>query len=90
MCPPPSISPCNCNQRGFESFRQSTLKDQGNQYNYTYLGFPVPDARVMPLYNSHGDKCGGVDSGALGVGVGAVNGVGGGAVNGVGGGHPLE
>ena len=76
------MSPCNCNQCGFEAFRQSTLKDQGNQYNYTYLGFSVPDARVMPLYNSHGDDHDGVDFGALGVGVGAVNGVGGG--------HPLE
>ena len=84
------MSPCNCNQCGFESVRQSTLKDQGNQYNYTYLGFPVPDARVMPLYNSHGDNRGGVDFGALGVGVGAVNGVGVDDVNGVGGGHPLE
>ena len=36
----------------------------------------------MPLYNSHGDNRGGVDFGALSVGVGAVNGVGGG--------HPLE
>ena len=76
------MSPCNCNQCGFESVRQSTLKDQGYQYNYTYLGFPVPDACDMPLYTSHGDKCGGVDFGALGVG--------GGAVNGAGGGHPLE
>ena len=39
---------------------------------------------------THGDDHDGVDFGALGVGVGAVNGVGVGAVYGVGGGHPLE